>query len=190
MKLTLTNEQMARIWRARAAIESADSDSSFERFDAVDIADAINFAMRQWYLNLLDTAPLSCLVATDITEKLKQKSAGAVWITAELPSDCRRLTSLTLASSPLPVRIVDDINDDVKLKRILANTYTRGAAFEPRAFVVQRMLTVIAPSPAISSAVGIVDPGDETYTLDESALTLIDRAVARDSVINALSLIR
>lgn len=178
--MKLTDTQMLALWRRAQNLEAARNDCSIEVFEGYDIASALNTAMRQWYLNLLDTAPLQYLQTTDITSQINLTNiAPGVW-QFTLGESVRRLISLqisgcTHATSILPA---DAAQRQIALS---TNRYSCAGTANPVATQLNRTITLLCrtadgKAPTILSSVAVVDPGDEWYVFDESALSLIPKA--------------
>jgi hypothetical protein len=178
--MKLTDAQMLALWRRAQNLEPERSDCSIEVFEGYDITSALNTAMRQWYLNLLDTAPLQYLQTTDISTQINLKQiATGVW-QCSLNANVRRLISLQIEGCTHTTTI---INHDNAQREIALNTnrYSRRGTANPAAVQQGKTITLYCKTsdgaaPAIAGATAIVDPGDEWYVFDESALSLIPKA--------------
>ena len=176
--MTLTDAQMLGHWRRHRGLEDARADCSIELFEGMDINTALRVEMRQWYLNLLDTAPLRYLQLTDISSRLTftPTATAGVW-TAALPVDVRRLITLTLeGAAPADV---EEANPTGRRAVLNSNPYVRACRHRPTVTVsADRTVTVVCNTlhlPPVIAAMAVVDPGDELYTFDESALSLITK---------------
>lgn len=140
---------MLDLWRLAAGLVPAEAEASVERFDSLDIDRRLEIAMRAWYLDLLDNAPVRYLAPGDISRRL-------VW---------RR------DSFSLPVDFVCSGRDLVVpadgyvFTRSTCSPLCYGAVPpEPGGASAFRVPEVV---------LAITDPGEETYILDDSALYLI-----------------
>ena len=187
--MTLTHAQMLALWRRAAGLEESRSDCSIEQFGGLDSDAAIATAMRQWYLNLLDTAPLRHLQLTDIAAGLQLKADSEVpgKYSIQLPANVRRACSLVLVGSVLSVPILESGSvaspDMARLAALQANPFSRAGALRPVAVRSGSTVTLFSASqavPVLSRLWAVVDPGDETYVMDESALSLLPNPYSLD----------
>lgn len=175
--MKLTDKQMLDHWRESRGFVSAHSGCSMELFDYTDLKQRLNVEMRQWYLHLLDHGDLRYIVLHDVAERLTLTGdLGGIWH-ARLPVDVRRLVSLTVSGAEVPVTVAS-AGSDVRRDTLNRNRFARSGRHRPTAFVNDDgTLTLFCrdavTKPVILSAMAVVDPGDETYELDESALKLL-----------------
>lgn len=171
--MRLSFDSMMSQWRSARGLDPERSDSSVEVFEGAGVAGRLATEMRQWYLHLLDTAPLRYLVLTDIAAKLQPcGDSDGTFSTYTLPRDVRRVIDVTIEGFGRPVPVTDGA--DSTWAGVTGNPYVRGNALGPRAFVSVDTLTVISDTPPVLTRVrAVTDPGDEEYIFDESALSLI-----------------
>lgn len=175
--MKLTDQQMLAMWREAKGLEPMRSDCSIETFDGYDITSAMMVEMRQWYLQLLDTAELRYLELSDITDSLKLKPvANGVW-QFSIPTDTRRIITLQINGCKhlTPVQSRAESLREIELNR---NRYSRSTAENPLAVITGRIVTLYCATddgqaPEIIGSQAVVDPGDEWYVMNESALTLL-----------------
>jgi hypothetical protein len=178
--MKLTDAQMLALWRRAQGLEAERSDCSVEVFEGYDIASALSTAMRQWYLNLLDTAPLQYLVCTDISTQITLTNiADGVW-QFSLGAEVRRLISLQIegCTHPSNIQTYDNAQREFALN---TNRYSRRGTANPAAVQLGTTVTLYCRTatgnaPVIVSAMAVTDPGDEWYIFNESALSLIPKA--------------
>lgn len=186
MKTTFSHSQMLELWRIRLGLKPARVDCTIERVDGIDIDAMISRQMRQWYVDLLDTAPLELLAAEDISSKLSLMVTSDGCARFTLPENCRRLISVQLNSWHRPALVVA-AHQNPRLEIMQANPYSRAGAQRPLAVVHGRSVhlysadTSSAVSHKISSALAITDPGPDTFVLDERALSTIPHRLIPDS---------
>lgn len=163
---------MLDLWRLAAGLVPAEAEASVERFDSLDIDRRLEIAMRAWYLDLLDNAPVRYLAPGDISRRLVWRRDSATGtLSADIPADVRRIIAVRMDVFSLPVDFVCSGRDLV----VPADGYvfTRSTC-SPLCY------GAVPPEPAGASAfkvpevvLAITDPGEETYILDDSALYLI-----------------
>ena len=170
--MRLTHDSMMSHWRSARGLDPERSDSSVEVFEGAGVTGRLATEMRQWYLHLLDTAPLRYLVLTDIASRLQLCSEGGPFWKYTLPREPRRVTELTLKGPGRPVTVTDGA--DGTWAGIPGNPYVRGNSLGPRAYRSGDTLTIVSDiQPVPLSVMAVLDSGDEEYVFDESALSLI-----------------
>ncbi|MGN0224059.1 MAG: hypothetical protein ACI4AM_08540 [Muribaculaceae bacterium] len=165
-----TKAQMLAIWRAALGLDTPYAECSIEQFDGINVNDLIAQRMRQWYLNLLDTADPALLPTADIaarcTHTARPNNAAAI----TLSDDCRRVVHVRAASWPMAIAP----EADTACAALLGHPFAAPTARRPLAIAALRSLLIApcAPADAIE-VVAVVDPGEQLYTLDESLLATI-----------------
>lgn len=172
MLTTYTLNQMVSLWRQRAGHLPVRTDCSIEAEDGVDIDAIIQGKIRQWQLELLDTADPALLEVSEIAElcAVERDTVRASFIA--LPAECRRVISVQMASWPYPVKPLTP--EQASRRQLLSgNPYAAPGPVEPLVTAYPGRL-VIAPGEArIISLKAITDPGPETITIDERLLSKI-----------------
>lgn len=174
MKLRLSTDEMLSQWRMRRALEPLRSDCTVERIDGIDLDSFLKMEMRDWYLNLLDTAPLHLLTLTDIASKVSLSKNDDLSATIHLPQGCRRVIELTLDCSPVPIKITPP---DTPLAICQQNPFSQSGAVSPIAIHSYNSLIIHAGSDNfnIVQLLCVMEPDDGFYELDEAALSLISQ---------------
>lgn len=174
MKLRLSTDEMLSQWRMRRALEPLRSDCTVERIDGIDLDSFLKMEMRDWYLNLLDTAPIHLLTLTDITSKVSLSKNKDRSVAICLPQGCRRVIELTLDCSPVPIKIT---TADTPLAICQQNPFSQSGTVSPIAIHCHDRLIVHAGSDDfnIVQLLCIMEPDDGFYELDEAALSLISQ---------------
>ena len=167
---TYTHSQMLAIWRSALGLDTPYADCSVEQFVGINVNDLIAQRMRQWYLNLLDTADPALLPTADIaarcTRVARQNNATAITV----PDDCRRVLHIRAASwlTPIPPEA------DTARAALLGHPFASPSARRPIAIASLRSIIVAPCAPADAlEVVAVVDPGEQYYTLDDSLLVTI-----------------
>ncbi len=174
MKLRLSTDEMLSQWRMRRALEPLRSDCTIERIDGIDIDTFLKMEMRDWYLNLLDTAPAHLLMLTDITSNVSVSRNNDQSAIITLPQGCRRVIQLSIDCCDNPVEIVAA---DSPLAMCQLNPFSRSGSIAPVAIVHHDRVIIYAGSNNfnISHMLCIMEPDDGFYELDEAALSLIPK---------------
>ncbi len=186
MKITLTQAQMLSLWRRAQGLEPTAAAVSLEQWDSIDTEAQLALRMRQWYLRLLDTGDETLVATSDISTQISLRRVGDGMYAATLPSTCRRLLRLNITDDCGTSMVVPDteaISETAatRYRRRRANPWGASAFVPARACVCGQNLIISCGCgaggdealPVISEAQAVVDPGDETYVLDEAALATI-----------------
>ena len=173
--MRLTDSQMLAHWRVYRGLANEHAECSIEIFDNINLDQRLRMEMRQWYLDLLDNGDLRHLVLTDISDRLKPVPLQTGIWRIKLPGEVRRLVSLVVDGADAPVKLIRET--DVRRIKLNRNPYSRSSAAFPTAIITpdgwvtlycrRRSLTLTC------YGTGVVDPGDEVYEMDESALALL-----------------
>lgn len=174
MKLRLSTDEMLSQWRMRRALEPLRSDCTVERIDGIDLDSFLLMEMKDWYLNLLDTAPIHLLTLTDIASKVSPSKNKDLSVTIHLPQGCRRVIELALDCSPVPIKIT---TADTPLALCQQNPFSRSGTVSPIAIHSHGNLTIYAGNDDfnIVKLLCVMEPDNGFYELDEAALSLISQ---------------
>ena len=165
MKLTLSKSEMLVLWRRAAGIDPAIADCDITRVDGFDLDATLSVFMRSWYLQLLDTAPLSQLAPTDIADLFPAGEECSGWLRLQPPQQMRRMVSLRLSgwqrpAAPEPWRT-----------GLTDNPFCLPGADAPRVLLAPDGSIWAGPaSGTLASAICVADLGSDTYLLDDSAI--------------------
>lgn len=161
-------------WRMRRALEPLRSDCTVERIDGIDLDAFLKMEMRNWYLNLLDTAPLHLLSITDVASLVSLSFNTDLSATIILPKGCRRVVEISLDCRNSPITI---ISADSPLATCQQNPFSRSGSVAPVAIVHHDHAIIYAGSNNfnISHMLCVMEPDDGVYELDEAALSLISK---------------
>ncbi len=158
-------------WRMRRALEPLRSDCAVTRRDGIDLDSFLKIEIRDWYLNLLDTAPVHLLTLTDIAPLVAIEQAGEGCSAITLPQQCRRIIELNINNNPAPVEITAAGSP---LALCQQNPFSRAGDIAPVAMLHGSRLTIYSASvPSIARLLCVMEPEDGYYELDEAALSLI-----------------
>lgn len=176
MRIELTKEQILKRRRISGGLEPLRADYTIELTDGIDVNTILLTELRNWYLDLLANGDRGLLA----TENL----ASAVTLVAmdgglriEVPDNCRRMFDVRLNgwNHVVAIRPSDEFE---RIKAMQQNPFTAATANNPVAvFLPGNMggktadIAVWPGSSGISLAVGVVDPGENLYIMDEMALT-------------------
>lgn len=145
-----------------------------ERHDGIDLDVYLRREMRNWYLDLLDTAPLELLKVTDIADRTMVKPLPDGSGLVVLPERCRRVVEVKLDGWARPARIVDP--SELPVVTWQQNPFTRGSESEPIAICDCGSLQLYSipdgvANPRLSSLKCVIEPDEGLYEFDERALS-------------------
>lgn len=161
-------------WRMRRALEPLRSDCTIERIDGIDLDSFLKMEMRDWYLNLLDTAPLHLLSLSDVASFVSLSFNNDLSATIMLPKGCRRIVEILIDCCDNPVEIVAA---DSPLAMCQQNPFSRSGSVSPVAILHHDRVIIYAGANNfnISHMLCVMEPDDGFYELDEAALSLIPK---------------
>ncbi len=172
MKIALSSAEMLAQWKLCRGFEPLREDCEITRSDGIDLDTLLRLEMRNWYLNLLKTAPIDMLavknIANDIAIVVNDDNSGIV----QLPETCRRLVEFQLKGWKQPAKIIDDANCRDAL--LQSNIFSRGGCEQPVVIKRNNRLHIYSlpdDNPSILRAMAVMEPTDGTYEMDESALS-------------------
>lgn len=174
MKITLTREEMMKVWRERLLLGPLRNDCEITLTEGTDVDGVIGRQIDAWYSALLDTAPVRYLAPTDIGAEVSVGINTDGVGTVELPEGCRRVVAVELHEWERPAVIITDPGSPAALRQ--TNRFSRGGRASPVAVVEGRRLRLYSVSRAMSTIrtlMVVIRPSDGLYTLDDSALSLI-----------------
>ncbi len=176
MKIVFSSSEMLAQWKLRRGFEPLRADCSIERSDGVDLDALLRLEMRDWYLNLLNTAPVEMLSLTNIANDIAiVKGSDGVGIVT-LPENCRRIVDFQLKGWAHPAKIIEDLNCyEAKMQD---NIYCRGGCESPIVIKCGNRLFIYSVPEGeskIVSAKAVLEPVDGSYEMDETALSTINK---------------
>ena len=108
MKLELSKAEMLARWMSRRYLEPVRADCLVERTDAVDLAALCAREARDWYLELLATAPAELLSPVDVAKDCEAEAAADGYsVDVWMPENVVRPLSVRLAGWYRAATVVD-----------------------------------------------------------------------------------
>ncbi len=160
MLKTYTHTEMLSIWREKLGFDISRNDCTIEQFELLDVNSIIARRMRLWYLGLLDSASPALLPLKSISPTVRLHES---YVSISLPDNCRRITMVSVGGW-----LADIKTDDAYIPRI-ASDY-----MNPHAVIVGKTLLVgLCYSSETLKIEAILDPGENSYILDEFLLSTI-----------------
>lgn len=168
-------QELSEIWLLKMGHIPLRTDTSLSRVDGYNLADLLQLEINQWYLNLLDSAPLDMLPVESVATDVKNLSVSDGIVTFDLPARCRRPVAVKLgdwrvAATPFTAC------DNPRLAALQQSVYTRGGACHPVAVIEGRKLMLYSTSaaaPVLEQLDAVVEPAEGDYILDPSLLSTI-----------------
>lgn len=168
MVRSYTRAEMLSHWRLAHGFETGNTGVDIEAFEGLDTSTALAASMRQWYLGLLDTAPVHKLQTT-VMKLPAEATSGGIMSRAAIPAGVRRLLYVDSQGWGHGVVPVEPAEAGRRLGRV-ASPYARPSEGDPMAVVLPGCVEV-APCKAGEIEIrAIVDPGPDVYILDDSLL--------------------
>ncbi len=166
-------------WKLRRGFAPLRADCVITRRDGIDLDALHRLEMRDWYLDLLDTAPVNLLALTNIAGDIAVVEHDDNAATVTLPENCRRVVEFQLGGWERPAVITQP---GTALALLQSNRYSRGGCENP--VVVRhgnRLFIYSLPKDGVDTitrAMAVMEPVDGTYEMDEAALYLINNSKA------------
>lgn len=187
MELEYTKEEMLALWKRLRWLEPLRADAEVVRSDGTDLDALAETEMRQWYLRLLNEAPLEMLPLTDLASQAMVRllpvgscpdcfSAAAPLLEVSVPRTALRLARLQMVGMAVGTDILEDPSDP--RWRLAFNRFRRQSQ-PPAALWLRASSVILLPAPADGSLPGVthlhavVDPGPSLYRFQESALSAL-----------------
>lgn len=181
MKVTYSKAEMLERCRLVGGFEPLRADCRVEYTDGIDLDTVLLHRLRSCYLTLLDSEEGVGACAENVGAMVSvsdaEVSGGGVVLT--MPSNCRRVLGVRLRGWERGAAVQAASVAGRVMQRQL-NRYTRATARHPEAVlsgegIAGGVASVICwPAPSgrvqVSSVQAITDPGEDYYTLDESAV--------------------
>ncbi len=165
MKKTLTGDEMLDLWRNFHMAEPLRLDCVVERIDGPDLTAYLRSEMRAWYLNLLDRGDLRHVCPTDVASTALV--SGADLKTIEVSPSARRVLSVEFDEWGAPVAINAS---EAEVRAAAANPFCRRPLV---AAIGPNRVLVAGARGSLKAVSALLDPGPDSYILDDSALSLI-----------------
>lgn len=175
MKITLSKSQMLERLRIAAGLEPLRADCKIEITDGIDVDAILLLNARARYLDMLDNADPRLLAPENLAPLASATSdapAGGVMIA--LPTACRRVFHLRLEGWNKTIEILphDQMTSTINRQK---NPFRKATPDRPVAVRcpgsdIKIMAWPGALIPRIADISGIIDPGEDFFTLDEAAI--------------------
>lgn len=159
MKQTLTQARMLEIWKQKRMVEPLRLDCTVTRTDGPDVDAILTEEMRSWYLNLLDSGPISALAPVDVTATCKIDPMSDARMVIKGPEGCRRILSVWFSGWDFP----EEVKNGPPQTNF--NPYQqRQAAYR----LGPDQVAIIGAQGSLREVLAAVDVSPEVYILDDS----------------------
>lgn len=172
--LTFTESQMLDYWKCKLHLQPLRRDCSIERDDGINLDEFIKQSMREWYSNLLATAPYSLLPLRDLAGELHFTIHYNLCAEVELPDYVIQPVDWRLSSWRRGLTAFYKPDDSIAA--VQANYYSRGRQMFPVAIRLTNKVMIYSASSlddSLTRAICSVRPTDGTYQLAQSLLSTI-----------------
>lgn len=169
-----TAAQMLRIWRRHLGLDSVRVDCTVEAFDGADIDALITDAMRAWYLELLDTAPLHLVPTGRATVRSTSVLANSLMHITVGP-EVRRVVDIESPRWSRPAAIMARAGMEVVMSRAMSPycEWWPWAAVQGRDIIA----APLEESDAFT-VTAVIDPGADKYILDQTLVKTIPETLS------------
>ncbi len=175
MRIELTKEQILKRRRISGGLEPLRADYTIELTDGIEVNTILLTELRNWYLDLLANGDRTLLATENLASTITLVAMDG-GLRIELPDNCRRMFDIRLNGWSHAAEIRPS-NEFERIKAMQQNPFTAATATNPVAvFLPGNMggkasdIAVWPGSSGISLAIGVVDPGENLYIMDEMAL--------------------
>lgn len=173
--MNLSENEMLALWRQVMNIDVNRTNCQVEVDDGIEIDALLRTHIKQWYDNLLETAPLQWLPQTDVASQAVATANSEGVVNIELPNGCVRLSQLMLQGWQQPVTQFHQPDDDVALMQ--TSPYLRGALCNPVAVLYEQsvMAYSIEPGtqPVVTQLLAVMRNDAGKYVFSRSAIATI-----------------
>lgn len=170
MKLVLTKEEMLKRRRIAGGFEPLRTDCTVEDTAGVDINAVLESELRAKYLHLLDHGPVEMLAADEVAASTAVTDYVDGGSLLEVPPECRRVLSVRLSGWLREAPVLPD-GEYARVLALQRNRFTASGSASPVAVCCPDGRIAAWPgAPHAQEVTAIVDPGPDTYILDDAAL--------------------
>lgn len=169
----LTESEMLDLWKQVMHLETPRRDCTVEWDDGIDIDEMLLTHIKQWYAQLLNTAPSHLLPIEDLAEQVTINTRDGIVI-ATVPQQCVKPVEWKLAEWKRSVTtFLDPCSHEAMLQH---NEWTRGGACNPAIIDYgsqMLLMSTSSASPQLERARCVVRPSDGSYQFHSDLLATI-----------------
>lgn len=169
----LTESEMLDLWKQVLHLETPRRDCTVEWDDGFDLDALLLTHIRQWYAQLLDTAPTHLLPIDNVANDVSLTTRDGI-VVATVPEQCVRPVEWKLAEWQRSVTtFIDPCSHEAMLQ---LNEWTRGGACNPAIIdygFQMLMMSSTSNAPRLELARCVVRPADGSYQFHSSLLATI-----------------
>ncbi|MBQ6279160.1 MAG: hypothetical protein IJK68_05505 [Muribaculaceae bacterium] len=169
----LTESEMLDLWKQIMRLETPRRDCTVEWDDGIDLDALLLTHIKQWYAQLLNSAPVHLLPIEDVKNEVTLTTRDGI-VAATVPRQCVRPVEWKLAEWKRSVTtFLDPYSHEAMLQ---FNEWTRGGACNPAIIdygFQMLMMSTISGSPQLELARCVVRPADGSYRFHSDLLSTI-----------------
>ena len=169
----LTESEMLDLWKQVLHLETPRRDCTVEWDDGIDLDALLLTHIKQWYAQLLDTAPTHLLPIDNVANDVSLTTRDGI-VVATVPEQCVRPVEWKLAEWQRSVTtFLDPCSHEAMLQ---LNEWTRGGACNPAIIdygFQMLMMSSSSNAPQLELARCVVRPADGSYQFHSSLLATI-----------------
>lgn len=170
--LCLSESEMLDLWKLKRQLLPVRKDCIIEREDGIDIDEYLLLEIREWYAQLINTAPAEWLPCKNIADQITVNIDNFGIGTVLLPHNCVRPIELRMAD--WEQSITEFFTPDTPVAILQRNEYSRTGSESPIAVISTGEVTLYGcKTRTLSKAICIMRPTASTYEFAEIALSTI-----------------
>lgn len=177
MFINLSENEMLTLWKRQMHIDVLRRECSIERDDGINLDDMLLTHLRQWYANLLLTAPLHWVPVEDLRAYVQLSATADGVVTAFLPERCVRPVEWQLTGWQRSVTTFYD--PDTTAARAQQSHWLRGCLSNPVAVKYDNRLMLYGimagTSPTLLQARCVALPDEGRYICHQDALSTLPK---------------
>ena len=168
---TLSQSEMLALWRRNLGLEPRRTDCSITAYEGIDIDDIILRQMRRWYLNLLDTLDPHLIPTADVAARAAISPRQGGGCEVKPPVGVRRPLTVKLRGWQFHAPVLRNVSPE-RLGSFRSPFLKPGPRTPLAVLSPDGTILAFPAGDVIEELRAVIDPGPDTYTLDESLLPL------------------
>lgn len=178
-QLTYNSTEILNLWKTIMHLEPVRRDCMIERDDGIDIDALLTLHIRQWYAQLLETAPAEWLPIEDVKNDCRLNLGNDQVVTATLPPQCVRPVEWKLKGWQHSVTHFLKPGDPEAI--VQQCEWTRGRSHCPAVIDMGNTMQLFSAAsnslPTLEVARCVVRPADDIYRFHAAALSTIPHSI-------------
>lgn len=177
--LTYTSTEILNLWKTLMHLQPVRRDCTVERDDGIDLDSLLEIHIKQWYAQLLETAPATWLPIEDVKADCTVSIDDNLVVTANLPAQCVRPVEWKLKGWEHSV--THFLQPDTPEAKVQQCKWTRGRSHCPAVVDMGNTLLLFSgePSriPSLEISRCVVRPANGTYCFHAAAISTIPLSI-------------